>query len=133
MTIYNYFNTFENAKAAQKHDFNLFCARSFAELIKVDLQTILALGLHLDQNLRHEYYKANNIEFTDEQKAAIHDLVNNMNGTDRWANIYQYQDKYIYSPYPDSDRVYDIIENINNADLKALNDDGVYIPATDWE
>lgn len=133
MTIKNCFDTFEEAKNAQEHDFNLFCAKSFAELIKVDLQTILALGLHLDQNLRHEYYKANNIQFTEEEKLAIHDLVNSLNGTDRYANIFLYQDKYIYSPYPDSDRTYNAIEIINNTDLKALNDDGVYIPVTDWE
>lgn len=130
--INNSFDTFAEAKAAQDYDFNLFCAKKFAALIKIDLQTILDLGLHLEQHLRHEYYEANGIDFTEEENTAIHDLVNNLNGTDRWANIFLYQNKYIYLSCPDSDKTYNTIENINNAELKALNDDGVYIPATDW-
>lgn len=133
MTLYNKFNTFAEAKTAQEYDFNLFCAKKFAEVIPVDLQIILALNLHLDQYLRHEYYKEHNIEFTESEKMAIHDLVNNLNGTDRWANIFLYENKYIYTPCPVSDITYQTIEVIDSVEANTLNDDGVYIPATDWE
>ena len=133
MTLKNCFDTFAEAKTAQEYDFNLFCAKKFAEVIPIDLQTIISLELHLDQALRHEYYVTNNITFTDKQKIAVHNLVNNLNGTDRWANIFLYEDKYIYTPCPASDRTYQTIEVIDSVEASALNDDGVYIPATDWE
>jgi len=134
MTLYNIFNTFEEASSAQEYDFNLFKAKKFAEKTGIDLDIILDLGLHLDQELRHQYYVDHAIIFTDEQKASIHDLINYFNCTNRWANISLHNDAYIYIVCPDSDVVRPTIElsleQIKS--LKSLNDDGVYIPATDW-
>lgn len=133
MTTYNTFPTFYEAEIAQAYDFNRYCAKKFSEVTGIDLDIILDLGLHLSQNLRHQYYSDNGITFTDDQKVSIHNLVNYFNCTNRWANISLYNETYVYLVCPDSDVVYNTIDVPNTADLKALNDDGVYIPATDWE
>lgn len=133
MTLHNTFSTFAESEAAQAYDFNLLCAKKFAEITGIDLDIILGLGLHLDSTLRHQYYANNGITFTDAQKLSIHNLVNYFNCTNRWANISLYNNSYVYLACPDSDAVYNTIDIEDTTELKALNDDGVYIPATDWE
>ena len=131
MTIYNTFPTFSEAETAQAYDFNRHCAKKFSEITGIDLDIILDLGLHLDQKIRHQYYADNGITFASEQKTSIH----NLNCTNRWANISLYNDAYVYISCPDSDVIYSTIDlSLDEVKfLKALNDDGVYIPATDWE
>ena len=135
MTAYNTFATFSESETAQDYDFNRHCARRFSDITGIDLDIILDLGLHLDQELRHQYYADNGITFTDEQKVSIHDLVNYFNGTNRWADISLYNDAYIYIVCPNSDAVHSTVDLSSDEikSLKPLNDDGVYIPATDWE
>lgn len=135
MTTYNTFSTFSEAEVAQNYDFNHFCAKKFSEATNIDLDIILNLNLHLDQKIRHQYYSDNGITFTSKQKTAIHHLVNYFNCTNRWANISLYNDAYVYIVCPDSDVIYSTIDlSLDEVkSLKALNDDGVYIPATDWE
>jgi hypothetical protein len=133
MTLHNTFSTFAESEIAQSYDFNILCAKRFAGITGIDLETIVTLGLHLDQELRHKYYADNGITFTDEQKLLIHNLVNYFNHTNRWANTYLYNDVFVYIVCPDSDMIYNTIDIPDITGLKALNDDGVYIPATDWE
>lgn len=135
MTTYNTFPTFSEAETAQAYDFNRHCAKKFSEATGIDIDIILNLDLHLDQKIRHQYYVDNGITFTSEQKTAIHNLVNYFNCTNRWANISLYNDAYLYIVCHDSDVVYSTIDlSLDEVkSLKALNDDGVYIPATDWE
>lgn len=132
--LYNTFSSFAESETAQAYDFNILCAKKFAEITRISLQTILSLGLHLDQDLRHKYYDENGITFTKEQKLSIHNLVNYFNCTNRWADTYLYNGAYVYITCPDSDATYSTI-HIDLDELKflqALNDDGVYIPATSW-
>jgi hypothetical protein len=135
MKLYNTFPTFAESETAQAYDFNRFCAKKFSEITGIDLDIILELDLHLDSTLRHQYYADNGITFTPEQKLSIHNLVNYFNCTNRWANTYLYNDAYVYLVCPDSDVAYSTIDlSLDEVkSLKALNDDGVYIPATDWE
>ena len=128
MALYNTFDTFNEAEIAQSYDFNYFCAKKFAEITTIDLNIILEFNLHLDQNLRHQYYIDNNITFTPEQKFLIHNLVNYFYCTNRWSDIFLYNDSYIYSVCPDSDVVYNTIDIEDITGFTALNDDGVYIP-----
>lgn len=132
MTLHNTFPTFAESETAQAYDFNFLCAKRFAEITVIDIDIILDLGLHLDQDLRHQYYADNGITFTPEQKLSVHNLVNYFNCTNRWANIFLYNDAYVYIVCPDSDAVHNTINIEDTTELKALNDDGVYIPATDW-
>lgn len=135
MISYNTFTTFEESNTAQAYDFNRYCAKKFSDATGIDLDIILNLGLHLDTTLRHQYYDENGITFTDTQKDCIHGLANNLYSSNRWANISLYNDMYIYVACPESDAVHSTIELSleETKSLQSLNDDGVYIPATDWE
>lgn len=135
MTLYNIFNTFEEAKAAQEYDYNLFRAKKFSEATGISLDIILSENLHIDQAKRHRYYLENEMVFNDEQKKAIHNTSNNFFITNRWANICSYNDAFVYPICPLSDALNNTIDIdiLNSRLLVSLNDDGICIAATDWE
>lgn len=135
MTLYNIFNTFEEAKQAQEYDYGLFRANKFSEVTGIPVDIMLSENLHFDQNKRHVYYVQNNIDFSDEQKLLIHNVVNNFNVTNRLANIYAHNNSFVYLAFPALGSNNNTIEinDVELASLVPLNDDGICIAVTDWE
>lgn len=135
MTLYNIFDTFKEANSAQEYDFNIFKAKKFAEKTGIDVNIILSLSLHLDQNLRHSYYQQNGIEFSDDKKAELHDLVNYFFVTNRFSNIYSYGSQYVYAPLADSDQTYNQIDLSldEQQNLIFLTDNGEFLSVQEQE
>ena len=131
---YNIFTTFLEAKESQEYDHLFQKSFGLATASGIDLALIRELNLHIKNEqgeLPLDQYIADNAIVIEHPE--IYQLSKkHWEITTAWAIIYKYGENFIYRK-DHSDRNYNTIENVNNADLKALNDDGVYIPATDWE
>lgn len=128
-----FFPTFEEAKAAQEYDHLYQKAVGLATVSGIDLSIIRENNLHILQDgvfPLESYIVENNVAVIDQKLYEY--ALKYWKITTAWAIIYKYGESFIYLK-DHSDRTYNTIEITNNADLKALNDDRVYIPATDWE